>query len=173
MRIELKHFDNFTEAEFSAFRMLEEKAFGGDDGEDQLEWIEKADWHVLIWEEELLAGHVEFSERTIAVNSNPIKVACIGGVCTDPSMRGKGLASALLKKAHEYIEINLGLEYAVLLTDFDLPTFYNKSGYTVIDSLCLMEQKVGKVEFNEVVMVFPFNNKPWPKGTIDLCGLPW
>lgn len=173
MKIELKHWDNFSKDELAAFSKLEERAFGNDDEENQIEWIESADWHMLIWQDELLVGHVEFSERIINIDSTAIKVGCIGGVCTDPSMRGKGLASVLLKKANEYLKTNLDLEYAILLTSNELEAFYNKFGYTIVKTPCLMEQKVGKVNFEDIVMVLPLKDKSWPKGIIDLCGLPW
>lgn len=173
MKTILKHFDNLTKEELTSIQNLEQKAFGIDDGEDSIQWIEKADWHIMIWKDEILAGHVEVTERTVTVDAKPVKAGCIGGVCTDPEMRGKGLASKAVIESHELIKNKLELGYAILLTGSDEAPFYDKFGYSILNEFCVMEQKSGKVEYEDIVMTLPLNDEPWPEGKIDLCGFPW
>lgn len=173
MKIEIKHIDKLDKEELISVQRLEEKAFGIDNGEDSIQWIEKAEWHILIWEKNILAAHIEVTERTVTVSSKEIKVGCVGGVCSDPTMRGKGLASKAVLETHELIKNKLGLDYAILLTGEDEAPFYDKFGYSIINEPCVMEQKSGKVIYEDVVMALPLNDSSWPKGAIDLCGYPW
>jgi predicted N-acetyltransferase YhbS len=171
MKIVIKEIKDLTNQDKMAFDELENKAFGKDDG--GIEWAAMSDWHVFVWLDNLLVGHVEFTVRSITVNSAFLQVGCIGGVCSDLSMRGKGFAKAALIEAHKYLFEKLNVSYCVLLTGDMIAPFYQKLGYKIINAPCVMKQKSGNVFFKDVVMALSDNEKAWPNGTIDLCGLPW
>lgn len=188
MNIEIKALTDFTEQEKDAFSTLEKLAFGSEESsensqtdeseaetqeEDEIEWIPSSDWHVLVWEDDALVGHVEFSQRSVQAGDYNIEVACIGGVCTDPNYRKKGYARVAMHAAHEFITKNMKVSHFALLTGDHLIPFYQQFNYTVVDAPCVMEQKGGTVPYNDIFMVRGLSSSQWPTGRIDLCGLPW
>jgi hypothetical protein len=54
----------------------------------------------------------------------------------------------------------------------ELAPFYAKFGWKIIDSPTTVDQPSGKVVFPRLTMILECGKKPWPKGTIDLFGLP-
>jgi hypothetical protein len=50
---------------------------------------------------------------------------------------------------------------------------YEKRGWQVVAQSMLIAQSDGKQAFNIPVMTLPVLKHDWPKGVIDLCGLPW
>lgn len=183
MNIEIKSSKDITVQEKEAFSKLEKKAFGNEESsentqaeehkEEEIEWVPSSNWHVFVWKEDFLVGHVEFSERTIQAGNDKMEVACIGGVCTDPNHRKKGYARAAIHAVHEFINKDIKVSHCALLTGVHLIPFYQQFNYSVVDAPCVMQQKRGIVPFEDIFMVCGMNNTLWPNGNVDLCGLPW
>lgn len=188
MNIEIKSLNDFTKQEKDAFAKLEELAFGNEESSEdtqteepeaeaheevEIEWIPSSEWHVFVWEDDSLVGHVEFSERTVQAGDEKVAVACIGGVCTDPNYRKKGYARIAMKAAHEFIVKNMKVSHFALLTGDHLIPFYQQFDYSVVDAPCVMEQKRGTVPYSDIFMVSGLSTSQWPTGSVDLCGLPW
>jgi len=71
-------------------------------------------------------AHVAFYERAGALQGSPVRLACIEDVATDPTARGRGLATRLLKLAADRAG-KQGLELGILWTM--QPAFYERLGW--------------------------------------------
>ncbi len=65
------------------------------------------------------------------------------------------------------------LDYGLLLCRSEVAPFYEKLGWRIVGDPTTFDQPTGKTIFPRLTMVLELVEKPWPKGTVDLCGLPW
>lgn len=172
MKLEVRSTGSLSTAEQSYIADWAYKIFEGQDL--GLEWA-NGDWQVLVWEGDELASMVEIVERTGKVGEKPVKLAGIGGVATWPAFRKRGLATTAMQKAMDFISAQLDAEFGLLVCDIEKIPFYGRLGWQVVDeSLLVIEQPGGKMDFPSIVMVWPCHEgKEWPAGKIDLCGPPW
>jgi GNAT superfamily N-acetyltransferase len=112
-------------------------------------------------------------KRRIQVGEIILEVGGIGGVATHPDHQRHGFASALLRGAAEFIREDLHIEFGLLFCDHDKITFYSKLGWQVVEAEMTMEIHGKKQVFDGIALVLPLGARPWPEGTIDLCGHPW
>jgi predicted N-acetyltransferase YhbS len=68
--------------------------------------------------------------RDASSPSGPIRFGGIGNVGTDPDQGGRGLASAVMRAAHDRLRAD-GIGTALLITD--IPEFYARLGYVVVE----------------------------------------
>ncbi len=141
-------------------------------GTDDYEWSD-LDWHVLVRVHDKVVSHVGIIERVATVGGKRVKLGGIGNVATVPEWRGHGLASAALEEAGAFMCNTLGVEFGLLVCADDTVPFYRNLGWEVVEGPLVFDQSSGKVTFPDVTMVLSCRGERWPKGTIDLCGLPW
>ena len=173
MRVELRRFEELTEAEHTALADLRSEV---DFGVPPYQWTPNPErpWRFLVWEGERLVTHVGVLDREIRVGGQPHHVAGVYAVMTRPADRGKGYASAALEQAATFMRDELPKAQHGLLVCLDtrLP-FYGRLGWHKIEAPVGFEQPGGR-QFNEInTMVLPLRDRPWPAGEVDLCGLPW
>lgn len=142
------------------------------DEEDGLAWSD-IDWHVLIWDGEILVSHVEIIERMGSAGGETVRLGGIGGVATHPAWRGRGLASLALRIAELWLREVVKADFGLLICGEARIPFYRRLGWQVVQGPLCFDQPTGKITFDDVTMVLPCLRRDWPAGAIDLCGLPW
>ncbi len=115
-------------------------AFGGGDGPPlpvNQRWLMRSPDKFL--------GHAAVQRRWFVVNNKYFEGWLLGGVCIDPDLQGKGLASILIKKVLSDLA-DQELEFAILCCDKEqLENYYKNLGFTKIsDSALYLED--GKLE---------------------------
>jgi aminoglycoside 2'-N-acetyltransferase I len=156
--------------------LLDHLAFneGGEDEFDEgIEWGGPSDWNVLGWVGDKLVSQICVIRRTIRVGDQTLCIGGIGGVATHPDWRKHGYARALLQAAEELMRREGGFDFGMLFCAEEKIPFYGKSGYIQVYNPLYITQKSGKMLFNDIKMVLPLSNKPWPEGNIDVQGKPW
>ena len=137
-----------------------------------IKWT-SADWIVMVWEDQELVSNVHIIERVAKVDRKPVRLGGIGNVATKVEWRKRGFASAALKVAQEFLADPLKVDFGLMVSTEQIIPYYEKMGRKVVAQSLTMEQSVGKKVLNYPVMVLPAFKENWPKGMIDLCGLPW
>ncbi len=146
--------------------------FDNEFGKIPFQWADP-DWYVLALSDSKLIGRVGIIERKVSVNGCLLEIAGISGVVTGEKWRGAGVASEMLKAAAAFIGNQLKINYCLLLCRSEVAPFYAKLGWKIIDGPTTFDQPSGKAVFPRLTMILEGGEKPWPKGPVDLCGLPW
>ncbi|MEE2658303.1 MAG: GNAT family N-acetyltransferase [Candidatus Latescibacterota bacterium] len=77
-----------------------------------------------------IVGALRIWDRQLHVGETPVRIAGIGGVCTDPDFRGRGIASALTNRAQHFMSregFDLGLLFSWVPA-----RFYRRLGWASI-----------------------------------------
>jgi GNAT superfamily N-acetyltransferase len=157
----------------SSERRLElEKWFEKEFSYIPLQWAEPA-WYVLALSDSVLIGRVGILGRKVSINGSILAIAGISGVITATEWQGQGVGTAMVKSAAEFICTQLGLHYSLLLCRSRVAPFYAKLGWRIVEGPTTFDQPSGKMVFPRLTMILECGEKQWPKGPIDLCGLPW
>ncbi len=145
-------------------------------------------WRLLALEGDLPVGHVDITERTVLVDGQPLQVGGIGGVATLEGWRRRGIATAALQCAADFLGDELAVPFGLLFCDPALVPFYAKLGWQEIPGPLVYDQPdpcepgleqavadrpVHKVLLDGAAMVLPCLEQNWPAGLVDLCGFPW
>ena len=136
-------------------------------------WVPRSDWHVLINVDGQCVSQVGIVERVASVAGQPVKLGGVGGVATSPQWQRRGLASAAMARAAEFMRDQLAVDFGLLVCDHDRVPMYSRLGWEVVPGPLVIDQPQGKVTFTGVTMVLPCVETVWRLGIIDLCGLPW
>lgn len=75
-----------------------------------------------------VASFLDINPRLTYVGRSLLKVAGIGGVCTDPAFRDKGLSRSLFKDTVRFLE-DEGYDLSIL---YGIPDYYHKYGFEVV-----------------------------------------
>ena len=175
MEILIKADRDLSEAERGEMDRAVNAAFAAevDGGDNDYVWVESNDWHVLVVEAGQIVSHVAIVERTVTVAGQPVRVGGVGAVATLPEMQGRGLASAAMRRAAEFMLNPLDMDFGLLVCAPGTVPLYHRLGWQQVAGPLLVEQPQGKVIFRDVTMILPCRKQVWPEGVIDLCGLPW
>ncbi len=128
-----------------------------------------------------LIGHLEgesvtqvgILQRTITVDNRPLLIAGISFLITEPPYRGKGFGTAIMKEATDFVGDKLGLPFGSLTCKSRLESLYSGMGWRTIREPNVFVQPTGNRSCGGLIMIYELGEIPWPKGKIDLCGLPW
>lgn len=131
------------------------------------------DWAVMVWEDEDMVSNVHIIERMGKVGTEPVKLGGIGNIATKVEWRKRGYASAALKVAQDFLHDPLRVDFGLMIATKEMVSRYVKAGWSVVADSLTVDQPDGKTTLNYPVMVLPVCRQDWPKGPIDLCGLPW
>ena len=167
-KIEIHPAKNLSSERSSELSRWFDKEFG----KIPFQWTEP-DWYVLALSDSTLIGRVGIIERKVSINGYLLEIAGISGVITGVEWRGLGVATDMLKSAAEFIYNPLKISYCLLLCRSKVAPFYAKLGWKIIDGPTTFDQPSGKAIFPKLTMILECGEKQWPKGPIDLCGLPW
>jgi GNAT superfamily N-acetyltransferase len=130
-------------------------------------------WHTMGILDGSLVGRVGILERTISVGQELLQVSGICGVVTTPEYRGRGIATALLDESVAFVKNNLRLRFALLTCRSKLEVFYQRLGWKTVNGPTVFTQPDGLRTCKGLTMVLECGPRAWPKGPIDLRGLPW
>lgn len=144
---------------------------GGDDG--GLVWNERDDFRALVTAEGRLVSTIGIVRRVGKVGDQPVLLGGIGGVATHPEFRKNGYAGLAMGTAGEFMRETMQVDFGLLLCGPHMERYYGKFGWQTVNTPCWAEQPGGKIVLDAVIMVLPCQQKAWPPGEIDLCGLPW
>jgi predicted acetyltransferase len=132
-----------------------------------------ADWTVMVWEDEELVSNIHIIERTVIAGEQSVRLGGIGNVATKVEWRKRGYATEALKTAMDFLHDPLKVDFGLMIATEKMVPGYEKRGWNVAAQSMWVDQPDGRTALNFPVMILPVCKKEWPKGDIDLCGLPW
>jgi aminoglycoside 2'-N-acetyltransferase I len=132
-----------------------------------------ADYYVLINRDGQLAGRLGVLDSKVAVGNQIIRVGGIGGVATKPEFRHRGVASAMLARAAEFMKDDLGVEFGLLLCRHEVSPVYAKMGWIKVAGPTTFTRAGVTATYPHDTMILPLVEKTWQAGPIDMLGLPW
>jgi predicted acetyltransferase len=132
-----------------------------------------ADWTVMVWEDDDLVTNVHIVERTVKVGDQAVRLGGIGNVATKVEWRKRGYARSALDTAQNFLRAPLNVDFGMMIATEPMISRYEKLGWSLAAHSMLVEQPDGKMMLNYPVMILPVCRQGWPKGEIDICGLPW
>jgi hypothetical protein len=141
-------------------------------GQIPFQWADP-DWYVLALSGSRLIGRVGIVQRKVFVSGGLIEIAGISGVVTDIEWRRTGIASDMLQAAAAFVSNQLKINFCLLLCRSEVAPVYKKLGWKIIGGPTIFDQPSGKAVYPRLTMILEAGEKPWPKGPVDLCGLPW
>ncbi|MBN2311846.1 MAG: GNAT family N-acetyltransferase [Candidatus Hydrogenedentes bacterium] len=168
--VEVRKAGSLSEEERALINDWTQRLFGA--AELEHEWADP-DWRILVWCTGALASHLAICERVALAGGAEVKLAGIGSVMTPPEWQGRGLASAAMCRAAEFMRDELLADFGFLLCSETLVPMYARLGWQVVPGPMVFAQSTGMETWHEAVMVLPCTARDWPEGLIDLCGPPW
>jgi len=116
--------------------------------------------------------------RRIATPNGEVSVAGVGNVCSHPDARGKGAATACMKKV--LLHIASAADFGLLFCGADRRGFYTRFGWCEVNNdLWYLDEQGARRRADPnshgCIMVFPGRRgmEDWPEGPIDLNGPDW
>ncbi len=137
-----------------------------------IKWA-KPDWAVMVWEDEDMVSNIHVIERTVKVGGESVKIGGVGNIATKVEWRKRGYASAALEVAQSFLLNALKVDFGLMIATKEMVPRYEKVRWMVVADSILIDQPDGMTRLNSPVMVLSVLKQDWPKGPIDLCGLPW
>ena len=142
-KIEIRRADGLSDRERAELLRLRDQL---DVGPPVLSYqLAPKSWRVLVWDGDRLVSSVGVLERTITVAGQPIRVGGIGSVGTDPSYRGRGLATDAMTAAMTFVCGELGAASGFLLCREHVAGFYARLSWSRVAAPVVFEQPDGKV----------------------------
>lgn len=154
-----------------AIHEVDAAAYAGQDG-GGYQWA-TGDWYVIGRQSGRIVCQLGIVDRQALVGKTTVRLGGIGGVATLPELQGRGLGSAVLKFAGEYMHKTMGVDFGLLVCETAMVPFYEKLGWLLVKEPMVFDQPGSKVTWHEETMILPCRQINFPAGIIDLCGLPW
>jgi aminoglycoside 2'-N-acetyltransferase I len=132
-----------------------------------------ADYYALPDRAGQLAGQLGVLDTKVSVANQFIRVGGIGGVATKPEFRHRGVASAILSRAAEFMKNDLGVEFGLLLCRHEVSPVYAKMGWIIVAGPTTFTRGGVNATYPNDTMILPLAEKTWPPGPIDMLGMPW
>ncbi len=156
---------------------LDHLAFAGDDIDNDPEFASirwaTPDWMALGFLHEELVTQLSMPKREIMVGSERVWVAGVGGMATHPNHHHKGYGSTLLKATETFMSDELRVPFGLLICADETQPFYELSRWMRVADMLSYHQDDQKRTLRTSVMILQLQNRTWPAGEVDLCGLPW
>jgi GNAT superfamily N-acetyltransferase len=121
-----------------------------------------------------LVSHVGIVVRAGSLDGAPVKIGGVGSVKTHPRVRGRGYASAGLRRAATALNDDHQVAFSLLVCQEHLLPFYHRFGWLTFSGLLVVEQPMGRTVFTINRPMVLSGLRPAPQnGVIDLNGPPW
>lgn len=132
-------------------------------------------WAVLVKADQHVVAHTGILYRVIQVDDVRVPVGGLSTVMTLHGWRGRGFARAVIAKATAFVAVWLWAPFAVVICPRAHTGFYEALGWRVAEAPIWCEQPGGRVNLQGEVAMFLEcqGDATWPRGPIDLCGVPW
>jgi len=132
-----------------------------------------ADRRVLVTDDGELVSHVGLFDRICDWGGRSVRVGGIGGVATSAQHRGRGYASAGMKRAAEVLLRDHDADFAMLFCEDHNLAFYRGLGWRSFSGTVFADQPAGRIQ-HHVITPLVYDMRLAPRGgLIDLRGLPW
>lgn len=131
------------------------------------------EWYMLGYLRGMPITQIGILQRTITINQDPLLIAGVGFLITEPEYRGRGFATVVMKEAVSFVRDKLALPFSLLTCKPRLESFYSRMGWRIVNEPNIFVQPTGNRSCGGLIMVYECGGLPWPKGEIDLRGLPW
>jgi GNAT superfamily N-acetyltransferase len=128
---------------------------------------------MLAWDGRELLGHMGVEHRIVALPTGPAPVFGVIDLCVRADARGRGVASAMLRRVEE-LAGTCGVEFVLLFTRDD--RLYRKHGYHPAGNrlrwLMIDEHETLGIadEALEELRVKAIGQREWVEGAVDLLG---
>ena len=132
-----------------------------------------ADYYVLLNRDRQLSGRLGVLDSKVSIANQIIRVGGIGGVATKPEFRHRGVASAMLARAAEFMKSDLRVEFGLLLCRHEVSPVYAKMGWVIVPGPTTFTRAGMAATYLHDTMILPLGARAWPPGPIDMFGLPW
>lgn len=132
-----------------------------------------ADYYALLNVDGKPAGRLGILDAKVSVGSEIVRVGGIGGVATKPEFRHRGVASAMLSRAAEFLKDDLAVEFGFLLCRHEVSPVYAKMGWIIVPGPTEFTRAGVRALYPNDTMILRLTAKAWPVGRIDMLGLPW
>jgi aminoglycoside 2'-N-acetyltransferase I len=172
---EVRHRNAMTEADWQRLdSILDTVPDEMDEGrrETEFRWT-PGDTIVLAFWDGPFVAHLNIQEREVMAGGQAVRVAGIGAVVTHPDYRGRGLASAAMRRAAALLQEEVRVDFGLLFCMRRTVPFYSRLGWVEVPGPIMTTQPAGKVRLPATPMILPVRRSDWPGGEIDLRGLPW
>lgn len=100
--------------------------------------------------------------RQVSAGGVIVKVGGIGGVATKPQFCRRGVASALLSRAAEFMKNELSAEFGFLLCRHEVSPIYAKLGWTRIEGSTIFSQAGGTETYPHDTMILLLAGRECP-----------
>jgi GNAT superfamily N-acetyltransferase len=177
MRIDVLQADDLSVEDRDALRVLSAAVYLPEQAASWpgrfIEWA-SPQWSVFCrGDDGRILSHAGALARDGLVGGRPVRIGGVGGVKTHPEARGRGLASAAVRRAVELLREH-GADFALLVCEPGLIPFYERLGWVPHDGGLVVRQHGKSIEFTfNLPMVHPLRDATLPAGVIDLVGPPW
>jgi GNAT superfamily N-acetyltransferase len=152
---------------------LDQLAFAGENAEkDSNEWA-ASDWMVIGRLDGEIVTQLGLLKREIRVGAVRIPVGGVGGVATLPAWQRRGLSTALMGVAAQFMQVELNVPFGLLVCADETQPFYARLGWKTVATKLWFTGNGKLQSLQTTVMIMPLSKQEWPEGEIDLCGLPW
>jgi aminoglycoside 2'-N-acetyltransferase I len=178
MRWELRRVADLTESEQAALRTLALAVYPPDVSAAwpgrAIEWAAHQ-WGVIAWGVDGAAlCYVGVVLRDARWDYRTVKVGGIGGVKTHPDFRGRGFATAAIRRALDFFREQGDVDFGLLVCEPSLVSFYERHGWRRVLGDLFVTQHQATVPFTfNVAMTTPVRFLEPLTGAIDLLGPPW
>lgn len=139
-------------------------------------WHGTAPAYTLVYRDGIrVLGHVGVVLRRVRCGQADVEIAGIQSLAVAPSLRGSGLACALMEDAMSEAE-RRGIRFGLLFCVPKLERFYAPLGWVRTNVAATMMDESGNpapVPAKNIGMYLELTDEPFPKGNIDLRGRDW
>ena len=167
-----------TEATDADIRRLLLECFPEDGGafSDSRYWHGSGPAYSLLHREgDRLEGHIGIVVRDIRWGTEPVRIAGIQNLAVSPRMRGRGIASALMRASMEEAG-RRGIVFGLLFCVPELERYYRSLDWKTLDVPVWMTDEEGhrcSIPDKNIAMALQIGESPIPEGDIDLQGADW
>jgi len=131
-------------------------------------WLETENHEIL--------AHLDFECRQIMVDQTTLSVAGVGEVATHPKFQRSGLGRALMHQLRHTL-LSLSIPFGYLQCRPAVVDFYVRVGWHQISqtakSIDPDTQQMSVYQGPSLILPVCATLDEWPKGVIDLKGMPW
>lgn len=132
-------------------------------------------YNVILYDNDEICGQISVIDRTIKVNSQPIRSAGIANVCIRPRYRGNNLSEMMLIASMDYAA-KMDFDIGMLFTHSPIDKVYTRNHWQYISKRNYKRVENGisaGLPETSIVMYYTLKMKSLPDGDIDLNGDKW
>jgi predicted N-acetyltransferase YhbS len=123
-------------------------------------------------------AHLLAERRIVGTPGGDLTLVGVGGVAVAPHRQRSGLGLELMARLRPLLRAELAADFAFLQCREEVVPFYRRAGWTLVANRVRNleiadERTVAEGYWPTLVMAGRRSLRRWPKGLIDLRGVPW